>query len=139
MLGWAMTETTSRCGFIAILGAPNVGKSTLLNQFVGLKVSIVSPKVQTTRTRILGIRLEGNAQLIFIDTPGIFVPRRRLDRAMVAAAWDGASACVPPPDYITPRAHVKSRIKSRIKLRITPGHPLLGTRSPHAHHLGEVT
>ena len=90
MLGWAMTETTSRCGFIAILGAPNVGKSTLLNQFVGLKVSIVSPKVQTTRTRILGICLQGDAQLIFIDTPGIFVPRRRLERAMVAAAWDGA-------------------------------------------------
>ena len=85
-----MTETTSRCGFIAILGAPNVGKSTLLNQFVGLKVSIVSPKVQTTRTRILGICLQGDAQLIFIDTPGIFVPRRRLERAMVAAAWDGA-------------------------------------------------
>ena len=71
-------------------GRPNVGKSTLLNQFVGLKVSIVSPKVQTTRTRILGICLQDDAQLIFIDTPGIFVPRRRLDRAMVAAAWDGA-------------------------------------------------
>ncbi len=85
-----MTETTSRCGFIAILGAPNVGKSTLLNQLVGLKVSIVTPKVQTTRTRILGICLQGNTQLIFIDTPGIFVPRRRLDRSMVAAAWGGA-------------------------------------------------
>ena len=85
-----MTEPNSRCGFIAILGAPNVGKSTLLNQFVGLKISIVSPKVQTTRARILGICQKGDAQLIFIDTPGIFVPRRRLDRAMVAAAWGGA-------------------------------------------------
>ena len=77
------------CGFIAILGAPNVGKSTLLNRIVGTKVSIVSPKVQTTRTRVLGIALDGNAQLIFIDTPGIFLPKRRLDRAMVAAAWGG--------------------------------------------------
>lgn len=77
------------CGFIAILGAPNVGKSTLLNQIVGAKVSIVSPKVQTTRTRVLGIALEKNTQLIFIDTPGIFIPKRRLDRAMVASAWGG--------------------------------------------------
>ncbi|CCQ73576.1 GTPase Era [Magnetospira sp. QH-2] len=84
-----MTDT--RCGFVAILGAPNVGKSTLLNQLVGAKVSIVSPKVQTTRTRVLGIRLEGSSQLVFIDTPGIFEPKRRLDRAMVAAAWGGAA------------------------------------------------
>ena len=83
-------EPETRCGFIAILGAPNVGKSTLLNRVVGTKVSIVSPKVQTTRTRVLGIALEGEAQLIFIDTPGIFKPKRRLDRAMVAAAWGGA-------------------------------------------------
>ena len=81
----------TRCGFIAILGAPNVGKSTLLNRMVGSKVSIVSPKVQTTRARVLGIRIEGDAQLVFIDTPGIFQPRRRLDRAMVAAAWGGAA------------------------------------------------
>jgi GTP-binding protein Era len=80
----------TRCGFIAIVGAPNVGKSTLLNRMVGTKVSIVSPKVQTTRARVLGILVEGPAQLIFIDTPGIFAPRRRLDRAMVAAAWGGA-------------------------------------------------
>ncbi len=81
---------TYKSGFIAIVGAPNVGKSTLLNKFVGAKVSIVSPKVQTTRSRILGICIKGNTQIIFIDTPGIFAPRRRLDRAMVAAAWSGA-------------------------------------------------
>jgi len=79
-----------RCGFIAILGAPNVGKSTLLNILVGAKVSIVSPKVQTTRMRVFGVAIRGAAQLVFIDTPGIFAPRRRLDRAMVRAAWRGA-------------------------------------------------
>ncbi len=77
------------CGFIAIVGAPNVGKSTLLNNIIGTKVSIVSSKVQTTRTRVLGITICGNAQLIFIDTPGIFSPKRRLDRAMISAAWNG--------------------------------------------------
>ena len=81
----------NRAGFVAIVGAPNVGKSTLLNRLVGAKVSIVSPKVQTTRTRVLGICIEGPAQIIFIDTPGIFQPRRRLDRAMVAAAWTGTA------------------------------------------------
>jgi GTP-binding protein Era len=80
-----------RCGFIAVLGAPNAGKSTLVNRMVGAKVSIVSPKVQTTRTRVLGIAIHQATQLIFIDTPGIFAPRRRLDRAMVAAAWSGAA------------------------------------------------
>ena len=80
----------SRCGFIALIGAPNVGKSTLVNALVGSKVTIVSRKVQTTRALVRGIAIEGDAQLIFIDTPGIFAPKRRLDRAMVAAAWDGA-------------------------------------------------
>jgi GTP-binding protein Era len=81
----------SRCGFVAILGAPNAGKSTLVNRAVGQKVSIVSPKVQTTRSRVLGIVTEGATQIVLIDTPGIFAPRRRLDRAMVAAAWGGAA------------------------------------------------
>src|ERR1700741_1167534 len=85
-----MAEPT-RCGFIAIIGAPNVGKSTLLNSLVGAKLSIVSPKVQTTRMRVLGVAVHDTAQLVLLDTPGIFAPRRRLDRAMVHAAWRGAA------------------------------------------------
>jgi len=83
------TETSA--GFVALIGAPNSGKSTLLNALVGAKVSIVSRKVQTTRARVLGIAIEGRAQIAFVDTPGIFAPRKRLDRAMVAAAWQGAA------------------------------------------------
>ena len=82
---------TTRAGFIALIGEPNAGKSTLLNRMVGAKVSIVTHKVQTTRARIRGVAIEGAAQLVFVDTPGLFRPRRRLDRAMVAAAWGGAA------------------------------------------------
>jgi GTP-binding protein Era len=85
-----MTETT-RAGFVALIGEPNAGKSTLLNRMVGAKVSIVTHKVQTTRARIRGVAMEGQAQIVFVDTPGLFRPRRRLDRAMVKAAWGGAS------------------------------------------------
>lgn len=82
---------TTRAGFVALIGEPNAGKSTLLNRMVGAKVSIVTHKVQTTRARIRGVCMAGEAQIIFVDTPGLFRPRRRLDRAMVAAAWGGAS------------------------------------------------
>jgi GTP-binding protein Era len=82
---------TTRAGFIALIGEPNAGKSTLLNRMVGAKVSIVTHKVQTTRARIRGVAMEGQSQLVFVDTPGLFQPRRRLDRAMVAAAWGGAA------------------------------------------------
>jgi GTP-binding protein Era len=82
---------TRKCGLVAIVGAPNAGKSTLVNALVGQKVAIVSPKAQTTRTRLMGIALSGEAQILLLDTPGIFEPRRRLDRAMVAAAWAGAA------------------------------------------------
>ena len=81
---------TQHCGLIAVIGAPNAGKSTLVNALVGQKVAIVSPKAQTTRARLLGIALQGDAQIILADTPGIFAPKRRLDRAMVDAAWTGA-------------------------------------------------
>lgn len=84
------TPANTRAGFVALIGAPNAGKSTLLNRFVGAKVSIVTHKVQTTRARVLGVAIADNAQIAFVDTPGIFEPRRRLDRAMVAAAWEGA-------------------------------------------------
>ncbi|MDQ3078105.1 MAG: GTPase Era [Pseudomonadota bacterium] len=81
---------STRCGLVAVLGAPNAGKSTLVNALVGQKVAIVSPKAQTTRARLMGIAIEGEVQMLLVDTPGIFTPNRRLDRAMVKAAWEGA-------------------------------------------------
>src|SRR3546814_10219351 len=94
------TPATQHCGYVALVGAPNAGKSTLLNRLVGAKVSIVSKKVQTTRARITAIAVEGDVQIVFLDTPGIFVPKRRLDRAMVTAAWSGID------DAEIGRAHV---------------------------------
>ena len=85
-----MSGSVTRAGFVAVIGAPNAGKSTLVNALVGQKVAIVSPKAQTTRSRLMGIAIEDQAQVLLVDTPGIFEPRRRLDRAMVAAAWTGA-------------------------------------------------
>jgi len=85
------TGATTRCGFVAVIGAPNAGKSTLVNRYVGAKVTIVSPKVQTTRMRVMGVAVDGATQIVFVDTPGIFTAKRRLERAMVRAAWRGAS------------------------------------------------
>ncbi len=85
----AISETC--CGYVALVGAPNAGKSTLMNRIIGAKVSIVTPKVQTTRARVVGVLVRDAAQIVFIDTPGIFAPKRRLERAMVAAAWSGAA------------------------------------------------
>jgi GTPase len=86
-----LSEASTRCGFVAIIGAPNSGKSTLLNTLAGYKLAIVSHKVQTTRSRVRAIIVEGCSQIIFVDTPGIFLPRRRLDEAMVNSAWEGAT------------------------------------------------
>ncbi|MXP09305.1 GTPase Era [Pseudoblastomonas halimionae] len=87
-----MADKQTQCGVVAVIGAPNAGKSTLVNQLVGQKVAITSPKAQTTRARMMGIALHDSAQIILVDTPGIFAPRRKLDRAMVTAAWEGAEA-----------------------------------------------
>jgi GTP-binding protein Era len=106
----------TRCGIVAVLGAPNAGKSTLVNALVGQKVAIVSAKAQTTRARLLGIALEGETQIILADTPGIFAPKRRLDRAMVSAAWEGAEA-----------ADAILLVVDPIKLRLRELEPLLET------------
>ena len=86
-----MIDQGGRCGFVALIGAPNAGKSTLLNALVGSKIAIVTHKVQTTRSRLVGVAVHGDAQMIFVDTPGIFEAKKRLERAMVAAAWEGAN------------------------------------------------
>jgi GTP-binding protein Era len=106
----------TRCGIVAVLGAPNAGKSTLVNALIGQKVAIVSAKAQTTRARLLGIALEGETQIILADTPGIFAPKRRLDRAMVSAAWEGAEA-----------ADAILLVVDPIKLRLRELEPLLET------------
>ena len=114
-----MTEAEQRCSVIAVIGAPNAGKSTLVNALVGAKVSIVTQKVQTTRARVRGIAVEDDAQLIFIDTPGIFAPRRRLDRAMVAAAWEGLEGAdvtllmIDAPSYLAGETERGAAGKSR--------------------------
>lgn len=101
----------TKCGFIALIGAPNAGKSTLLNRLTGAKISIVTPKAQTTRARVLGILLRDEAQIIFVDTPGIFTPKRRLDRAMVAAAWDGAGEA----DYVLLLVDAKAGLTDAVR------------------------
>jgi GTP-binding protein Era len=105
----------TKCGFIALIGAPNAGKSTLLNRLTGAKVSIVTPKAQTTRARVLGILVRNEAQLVFVDTPGIFVPKRRLDRAMVAAAWDGAAEA----DYVMLLVDAKAGLTDAVREIVT--------------------
>ncbi|WP_407152145.1 GTPase Era [Bradyrhizobium sp. ORS 86] len=113
----------TRCGFVALIGAPNVGKSTLVNALVGSKVTIVSRKVQTTRALIRGIVIEGNAQIILVDTPGIFAPRRRLDRAMVSTAWSGAHdadlVCV----LLDAKAGLDEEARAILAKLETVGHP----------------
>ena len=106
-----MTAQQTRCGLIAVVGAPNAGKSTLVNALVGQKVAIVSPKAQTTRTRLMGVAIQGEAQILLLDTPGIFQPRRRLDRAMVAAAWGGAQDA----DFIALVVDAKTGFSTRIE------------------------
>ena len=105
---------TQKCGLVAILGAPNAGKSTLVNALVGEKVAIVSPKAQTTRARLMGIAIDGDAQLILVDTPGIFEPHRRLDRAMVAAAWEGAEDADRTLLVIDAAAKVGARVEAAL-------------------------
>ena len=113
-------EPETRCGVVAVIGAPNAGKSTLVNQLVGQKVAITSAKAQTTRARLLGIALHGSTQMILVDTPGIFEPKRRLDRAMVSAAWEGAvsaDAVLLVVDPIKQRRHELMPLVEQLKDR----------------------
>ena len=111
----------TRCGFVAVIGAPNAGKSTLVNRMVGTKVSIVTHKVQTTRTRVLGIAMRGPAQIVLVDTPGIFAPKRRLDRAMVRAAWEGTKDADAVVLMVDAQAGVTEEV-SRILTGLREGH-----------------
>ncbi|MBC7985693.1 MAG: GTPase Era [Sphingomonadaceae bacterium] len=122
-----MSEAPSRrCGLVAVVGAPNAGKSTLVNALVGQKVAIASPKPQTTRARLIGIAIEGAAQIMLVDTPGIFAPKRRLDRAMVAAAWIGAEDADAIALVIDAHAGLKAAIEPMIeRLRQRPEPKLL--------------
>jgi GTP-binding protein Era len=106
---------TQRCGLVAVLGAPNAGKSTLVNALVGQKVAIVSPKAQTTRARLMGIAITGETQMLLVDTPGIFAPRRRLDRAMVQAAWEGAESADRVLLVIDAAAKVGARVEETLQ------------------------
>ena len=106
---------TQRCGLVAVLGAPNAGKSTLVNALVGQKVAIVSPKAQTTRARLMGIAIDGESQMLLVDTPGIFTPNRRLDRAMVKAAWEGADDADRVVLVIDAAAKVAARVEQVIE------------------------
>jgi GTPase len=120
-----MTEKKQRCGLIAVVGAPNAGKSTLVNALVGQKVAIVSPKAQTTRARLMGIAIEGKAQLLLVDTPGIFEPHRRLDRAMVAAAWAGTEDADRILLVIDAAAKVGTRLEAMLEALENRKEPLL--------------
>jgi GTP-binding protein Era len=115
----------SKAGFVAVIGAPNAGKSTLVNGLVGQKVAIVSPKAQTTRARLMGIAIEGETQILLVDTPGIFAPRRRLDRAMVAAAWTGAQDADLILLVIDAAAGVNAEVEAIIASLEQREHPLL--------------
>ena len=119
-----MSEANTRAGFVAVIGAPNAGKSTLVNALVGQKVAIVSPKAQTTRARLMGIAIHGTAQILLVDTPGIFEPRRRLDRAMVAAAWTGAHDADAILLVIDSAAGVKSDVERIVAGLEERQHPL---------------
>jgi GTP-binding protein Era len=122
---------TERCGLVAVVGAPNAGKSTLVNALIGQKVAIVSPKAQTTRVRLMGIAIHGEAQILLLDTPGIFEPRRRLDRAMVAAAWGGAQDA----DLIALVIDAKTGFSERIEQMLDT---LKGRREPKILILNKV-
>ena len=116
---------TQRCGQIAVVGAPNAGKSTLVNALVGQKVAIVSPKAQTTRVRLMGIALEGESQILLVDTPGIFEAQRRLDRAMVAAAWGGAQDADAIALVIDAKSGITARIRHLIQTLVDRAEPKL--------------